>query len=88
ELISLTSPVKAGENATITIQGKPNTKYYITVIYKSGPSDAEELNEKISDSNGVVSWTWKVGARTSAGTWKIVIKGGGQEKTFSFDVIK
>jgi len=86
ELISLTSPISHGSNATIVIKGEPNTEYNITVEYKSGPSTAEGLGGKTSDSTGRVSWTWKVGTRTTPGSWPITISGGGQSATFDFDV--
>ena len=86
ELTSLTSPISHGNNATISIKGKPNTEYNITVEYKSGPSTAAGLGEKTSDSSGHVSWTWKVGTRTTPGSWPITISGGGQSVTFDFDV--
>ncbi|SHI13688.1 hypothetical protein SAMN02745823_02719 [Sporobacter termitidis DSM 10068] len=86
ELVNLTSPVKHGTNATITIKGQPNTDYDITVYYKSGPSTASGLTEKTSNSSGKVSWTWKVGTRTTPGTWTITISGGGQSETFDFTV--
>lgn len=86
ELISLTSPISHGRNATIAIKGKANTEYNITVKYKSGPSTAAGLGEKTSDSSGRVSWTWKVGTRTTRGSWPITISGGGQSATFNFTV--
>lgn len=86
ELASLTSPISHGSNATISIKGKPNTEYNITVEYKSGPSTAAGLGAKTSDSSGHVSWTWKVGTRTTPGSWPITISGGGQSETFDFDV--
>ena len=69
----LTSPVSQGANATISINTAPNTYCTITVYYKSGPSTAQGLEPKNTDSSGNVSWTWKVGTRTTPGDWKIVI---------------
>jgi hypothetical protein len=73
EVISLTSPVNAGSNATIVIQGKAGKEYSIEVYYKSGASTADGLENKTANSSGRVTWTWKVGSRTSAGSWEIVI---------------
>jgi len=67
--------------ATISIVGKPNTEYRITVYYDSGPSKAKGLEKKTSDSKGRVSWTWKIGGKTKAGTYKVIFKGGGEEIT-------
>lgn len=83
---SLTSYVSPGEYASISITGAPNTDYSITVTYNSGPSTAKGLYTKTSDNSGYVSWKWKVGTRTAAGTYPIVISGGGQTITESFTV--
>lgn len=64
----------------------PNTDYSITVTYNSGPSTAKGLYTKTSGSSGYISWEWKVGTRAAAGTYPIVISGGGQSITESFTV--
>ncbi|MCH5300057.1 MAG: hypothetical protein J1E56_01970 [Ruminococcus sp.] len=87
EVIYVSSPVSPGEYADITVQGEPNTDYSITVYYKSGPSTAKGLYTKTSDSNGNVSWEWKVGTRTSSGTYRISISGGGQSISTTFTVL-
>ncbi|MDD3520460.1 MAG: thermonuclease family protein, partial [Actinomycetota bacterium] len=73
EIISLTSPVAQGANATIGISTAPGAMCNITVYYKSGPSEAQGLFPKQADGNGNCSWTWKVGTRTTPGDWRIVI---------------
>ena len=70
----LTSPVNHGANTTLIAQTKPEAVCNITVYYKSGTSKAQGLYSKTTDSNSKVSWTWKVGTRTTPGFWKIVIK--------------
>lgn len=85
-IISLTNPAYQGNNATIKIKGKPNTEYSIAVYYKSGASQADGLHKKTSNANGEVSWTWRVGARTSPGTYKITITGGGESYQTTFTV--
>lgn len=74
QVVSLTSPVNAGQNASIQIKGTPNTVYSISVYYKSGASTADGLYSKTSDNDGIVEWTWKVGSRTSSGSWEISIR--------------
>jgi hypothetical protein len=74
-VVSLTSPVSPNENATIVVQGKAGQQYSIVVNYKSGPSTAAGLEPKVAGSDGRVSWTWKIGARTTAGDWRITISG-------------
>lgn len=74
----LTSPVKQGQNATITIQGKAGVKYSIKVTYKSGASTAEGLEPKTAGNDGKITWTWKVGSKTTPGQYPVTISGGGQ----------
>lgn len=83
-----TTSINAGAYAFITVKGSPNTVYDIDVHYKSGVSTSSTLNDKTSDTNGNVRWDWKVGSRTSAGTYKIVISGGGKSITTYFEVYK
>lgn len=82
----LTTPIKINAKATVRIKGKPDTKYKISVFYSSAASTAKGLEAKISDGGGMVSWTWKVGARTKEGDFKIVISGGGETFTTYFRV--
>lgn len=77
-LVDITSPIGRNETATITIKGEPNTRYSIAVFYSSSESSAAGLEEHVSDSNGFVKWSWKIGGRTKAGEHSIVISGGGQ----------
>lgn len=86
QLISVTSPISPGSNATISIQGIPNTDYSIVVYYKSGASEADGLYPKTSDTSGSVSWSWKVGTRTTPGIWYASISGGGQTIRVDFEV--
>jgi len=73
KLLSVASPVGAGDDATISVQTSPGATCLITVRYKSGPSRARGLTTKTADGKGRVSWTWRVGSRTTPGTWPITI---------------
>lgn len=90
-LVSLTSPVRPGVDATIVVATAPNAACTITVIYKSGPSRAQGLVPEMADAQGRVAWTWRVGTRTTPGTWPINVNcslGGRSGKLgTSFDVI-
>lgn len=86
QIVSYESAVRRNETVTLSAKGKPNTAYRITVYYKSGPSSAAGLEEKVSDSDGNVSWTWKIGGRTAAGTFRIVVEGGDESVSVSFTV--
>lgn len=70
------NPVDAvgqGSNATCSARTLPGAYCTITVYYKSGPSTAMGLEPVLADASGQVNWTWKVGTRTTPGTWRIVI---------------
>ena len=76
ELVSLTSPISNNNTATISIKGKPSTEYDINVRYATTVSSANGLENKTSDQNGVVSWSWKIGASVKSGSYKITITDG------------
>ena len=86
DILSVTSPIKGGKNATLSAKGKPNTVYDIKVVYSSGESSANGLEDKTSSASGNVSWTWKVGAKTKPGTYTITVKGGGETDTITITI--
>ena len=91
-VISLTSPIKPGANATLQIQTTPGADCTITVHYKSGPSQAAGLGSQFANSNGIATWSWKVGSRTTPGVWEIVVaarhEGQTETLTIPFEVKK
>lgn len=95
KIVSVTSPVKRGQNATLVAKATSGAYCTITVYYKSGPSKAKGLEPKNADKKGSVSWTWKVGTNTTPGKWKIVVTAGKDKNdkkpasaTIYFEVIK
>jgi len=87
-VIFVNAPVTAarGQNATLQVKTGANLACTIEVDYKSGPSTAAGLIPKTSDLAGDVSWTWKVGARTTPGTWPITVTCGGGSALTSIKV--
>lgn len=79
--------VKPGDTGYAEIQGKPGVRYSITVYYKSGASKAKGLDPQTADDTGTAAWHWKVGSKTSPGTFRITITGGGETQTVSFTVL-
>ncbi len=73
DIVSVSSPVSPGDYATLKAKTIPNAACYIGVFYESGRSEAEGLHPKFADNQGNVSWTWKVGTRTTPGRWMIVV---------------
>jgi hypothetical protein len=72
-LVSVTSPVPHGAYAALTVAASPAQTCSITVYYKSGPSSAAGLYPKRGSR---ISWTWKVGTRTTPGRWPITVSCG------------
>ena len=75
EIVSVVpNPIGPGYYATLTVKTEPGAFCTATVIYSSGEGDPAGLRpDKIANSSGYVSWTWKVGTRTTAGTWDIIV---------------
>ncbi len=83
KLISVKSPVSPGNAASITIKTAPSAECTITVTYKSGPSQAQGLDPKTADNEGIVSWAWIVGTRTTPGEWpiRVTCSAGSEQST-------
>lgn len=86
ELLSLTETVSGGDVASISVRGEPGELYAVAVHYSSGVSKAKGLEPAEADANGVVAWSWKIGAKTAPGTYEIVVTGGGKALNVSFVV--
>lgn len=89
--LSVTSPVDNNSMATLTAKGKPNTVYHISVYYSTKESGAQGLENKTSDANGNVSWTWKVGGNTNPGKHKITVYAKNDKNdtaTIEFETVK
>ena len=86
--ISITSGLSFVRNeiATVSINAQPNTEYSIKVYYPSGKSTAQGLENKTSDANGNVSWSWKIGGKTTEGAHYLIITGGGETIRKDFTV--
>jgi micrococcal nuclease len=75
--VRVTSPISAGSYATLTVRVSRTATCSITVYYYSGPSHAAGLYPK---RGRLISWTWKVGTRTTPGRWPIVVNCGSAGK--------
>ena len=72
-LVHLTSPISHGFYATLRVSVPQPATCSITVVYKSGPSEAAGLYPKRGTR---ISWSWRVGTRTTPGRWPIVVSCG------------
>jgi hypothetical protein len=74
-LVGVTSPARRNADASLIARVEPARRCTISVLYKSGPSQAEGLGPK-RPVHGYVIWTWRVGGNTTPGTWPIQVDCG------------
>lgn len=77
-VVSSTLNVSPGSMASIKVKTKPGAQGQITVEYSSGASKSKSLYPKTADSQGYITWTWKVGSTTKAGDWPVTITADGK----------
>lgn len=68
---SLISPVKAGENTSLTIHTNHGGKCTISLKYGSIAAKDSGLKTKVADDYGIIDWSWTVPKNAPAGTWPI-----------------
>jgi hypothetical protein len=70
---TLTSPVAAGSNASLSASTDAGSNCNIVVSYNGVISTDSGLAPKNSDAYGTVSWTWTVASTVPVGTWPIKV---------------
>lgn len=70
---TLTTPVAAGSNASITVRTNAGSTCTITAVYNNVASTDSGLAPKPSDVYGMVTWTWTVDKQAPIGTWPIKV---------------
>lgn len=71
---SLSSPVRPGENASVTVKGLPSSSCVIKVEYNKIASNDTGLKlTKILDEFGVATWSWTVEPTVPEGKWPVTI---------------
>jgi hypothetical protein len=78
---SLTSPVKAGDNSSLTVRTNAGSTCTISVTYNGIASKDSGLVSKPSDAYGFVTWAWSVPAATPIGTWPVNVTCAFHSKT-------
>lgn len=86
-MLYLTDPIKPGKNVTVQIMGKPNTLYAISVSYEHN-DDIQGMQSSMSNAQGLIQWTWRVGSGVDSGSYTIKVSGGGTYSVFPFFVSK
>lgn len=78
---SLTSPVPAGENASLSVRTVATSKCNVQVAYAGVKSADSGLAPKVADEYGIVTWTWTVDAGAPAGSWPVNVTCAYMDKT-------
>lgn len=81
------NPAMRGRKVTLTLRANPGETVDLSVVYKSGLSQAKHLGTAVADVSGLVSWTWHVSGNTTPGTWEWEAKSAsGAELEMTFEV--
>ncbi|MBW5447079.1 hypothetical protein GE107_13500 [Cohnella sp. CFH 77786] len=81
------NPVRPGRKATLVLRTRPGAVLDLTVLYKSGNSQAKHLGNAVADDSGLITWTWHVSGNTTSGQWNWSVRGeGGSSFSMSFQV--
>jgi hypothetical protein len=81
------NPVRPGRKATLVLRTTSGASLDLTILYKSGRSQAKHLGSAAAAASGIISWTWLVSGNTTPGewSWEVTGTGGGSWKQ-SFQV--
>lgn len=71
---TVSTPVKPGENASITIRTNPEALCTITVEQENAKITDSGLNKKVADEFGMVSWAWTFKPTDPVGAWPIDVE--------------
>jgi hypothetical protein len=69
----ISSPVKPGENTTMSVHTNPKASCTIAVAYNNIPVVDSGLIKKTADVYGSVAWTWTVSKDAPLGKWPIKV---------------
>lgn len=74
KVVKQTKSVRRNGTASVTIKTSKGAKCDIDVHYATAISEAKGLGDKKANADGQVTWKWKVGGKTTLGTWPIFIE--------------
>ena len=92
EIVSLTSPITRGSEANLEALTLPGERCALKVTLPSGAVSGSKgtKTEPVAGEDGIVSWTWRVGSRTTPGVGSVKVTcgldGGSVETTADFVV--
>lgn len=75
---TISSPVKRGSEASISIKTNPKSKCQIKVEYKDETGNDIEYRSsalivKKADEFGIVEWDWPISSSAPAGKWEVTV---------------
>ena len=87
-LRSIRTPVRQGETGGLSVQGRPDTQYTITAVYRKSGNMVTSTAVKRSGDNGIVELEWNVSSQTEPGTYGVMVSGGGEQIAAAYTVIE
>lgn len=85
-LVSLTSPIGAGGDASLVIQTTPGATCFLSYTTPSGTqSGAQGLGATTANGEGRCGWSWRISGSTNPGTGKLFASAG--TANASFDIV-
>lgn len=70
---AVTSPVKQGQNSSVSIATNATSVCKISVVYEDVASTDSGLTPKTADAYGNVTWSWTIDSSVPVGTWPISV---------------
>ncbi|MHC1785180.1 MAG: hypothetical protein AB9891_20940 [Anaerolineaceae bacterium] len=77
----LTSPVMAGQTASVSIATAPGAICANIMKFSSGLGGMTNLGTRVADQNGVIGWSWRVGTNATPGSFVIDILCGSEGRS-------
>jgi hypothetical protein len=74
--------VRPGQRVTLRARAEPDAECSIQVGYTGAPS----LDTATADSDGSLSWTWRVSRQAPTGTWPITVSCGARTASTNITV--
>lgn len=83
------NPVSRGRKVTLKLRAEPGETVDMSVLYKSGMSQAKHLGPATADASGIVAWTWHVSGNTTPGEWSWEARQeDGETLRMTFEVVR
>ena len=89
DILHITSQVKVGGDAHLSIQSSPGATCFLRYITPKGSvSGAEGLGESEADQDGVCEWKWNIGPNTEPGTGILRVTMGDGPQNIEIQIVE